>query len=113
MAKKTPGSGRTKGTPNKRTLEAREIAERMGFCAIESLIHWARGDWKALGYESGTVTRSAESGETFEVDRISPELRQKSVNDAAKYLYPTLKATEHSINNDVMKTVEDFIRETK
>lgn len=98
-AKKPTGKGiryggRAKGTPNKRTWEAREVAERLGFCPIEALIHWARGDWKALGYDKGTKTVVLEDGGTLEVDRIDENLRQKSTKDVVGYLYPQLKSVE-------------------
>lgn len=104
------GAGRKAGTPNKRTLEARAVVERLGFDPIEALVYWATGDWKKLGYDSGTIVRYTAEGAEYEEDRISPELRQKSTKDLMPYLYPQLKATELSLGSEAKQTIEDFIR---
>lgn len=39
---KSPGSGRKKGTPNKRTVEVLEILEKGGFDPHAPFIYWAR-----------------------------------------------------------------------
>lgn len=88
--------GRPKGAPNKRTWEARKIIEDMGFDPITALVHFARGDWQALGLPSATKQIYTKEAGIIEVDRIDEQLRQKSVKDLVPYVYPQLKAIEHS-----------------
>lgn len=87
-------AGRKKGTPNKRTWEARAIAERLGFCPVEQLVAWAQGDWKKLGYPGPTKIVVTKDGDRVEVDRIDEQLRQKSARDLVPYLLPQLKSIE-------------------
>lgn len=96
-----PGSGRKKGTPNKRTIEAQATAERLGVDPFELLLLFAKGDWKKLGYKSETTTKYF--GEySIEEPVISPELRQSSAGKAAEYLYPKRKAIEQTINDSTV-----------
>lgn len=88
--------GRQKGTPNKRTWEARAICERLNFDPLEQLVAWATGDWKKLGYTSPTKTIVDADGNQVQVDRIDEALRQKSTKEVVPYIYPQLKAIEHS-----------------
>lgn len=88
-------AGRKKGTPNKKTQELRDLAEQLGVNPFQILLHFAAGDWQALGYPDATVTKVTQNG-VFTEDRISPELRSSSAREACKYLYPQLKAVEHS-----------------
>lgn len=87
-------NGRPKGTPNKSTQEAKDIAERLGCKPFEVLCLFAMGDFAALGYKEYTIKVIGENA----VDEltISPELRQKSARDACKYLHPELKSVEIS-----------------
>lgn len=86
--------GRVKGTKNKRTWEARELAAKLGFDPLQQLILWAKGDWKKLGYKTATKTILSSDGFRVEVDRIDENLRQKSTRDLVPYLYPQLKSVE-------------------
>jgi hypothetical protein len=88
-------SGRKPGTPNKKTQELRDLADKLGVNPFEILLHFAKGNWEALGYEGPTVTKVTQGGVVVE-DRISPELRSSSAREACKYLFPQLKAVEHS-----------------
>lgn len=97
---KKPGSpktgGRQKGTPNKKSTEAARLAERLGVDHFEVLCLIAKGDWKSLGYERATVTRFGKDGMTLEEDQITIDHRLSAAKEGAKYLYPQLKAVEHS-----------------
>lgn len=90
---KHPNTGRKKGGLNKRTEEARALAERLGFNPLELLAHFAMGNWEALGYPGPTKTIVTAEG-SFEVDRIDEALRQKSAKDAIPFIYPQLKSVE-------------------
>ena len=88
--------GRQKGTPNKATLDARDTIARLGFNPVEAMVHWATGNWQALGYDKGTKTIYSAEGMPIEVDRIDEQLRQKSTKDLLPYVCPQLKAVELS-----------------
>lgn len=92
--------GRKKGAINKRSREALEIAERMNFCPIEILIHVARADWEALGYESKSRSCWTSAGIEYEEDIIKVEHRVNAAKEVAKYLYPQKKAVELSASDE-------------
>ena len=85
--------GRTKDTPNKSTLEAQKLAEKLGVNPLEVLLLFAGGKWKELGYKSQTTTKFY--GENMVVEEtIPPELRQKSAKDACEYIYSKRKSID-------------------
>jgi hypothetical protein len=92
--KRPAGAGRKKGTPNKSTQTARELAESLGVCALTILLHFASGNWEALGYDTPTKTIYTADGSAVQVDRIDEPLRQKSAKDALPYIRPQLKSVE-------------------
>jgi len=94
--KKTEGSGRAKGTPNQKTIDARALMERLGFDPLEFLFRTAMNDWKSLGYEKRTETKVLKDGGTIEVDVIEFTSRLTAAKEAAKYVYPQTKALEIS-----------------
>lgn len=100
-----PGSGRKKGTPNKKTVEAQHIAERVGVDPFELLLLFAKNDWKKLGYPRSTITKYSAGGDAYEEDVISPELRQNSAGKAVEYLYPRRKAIEQSITDNTVTSI--------
>jgi hypothetical protein len=87
--------GRGKGTPNKRSMELREKAEALGVSPFEIMLLFAMGNEKALGYE-GPQIKVLKDGGVVEMPWITPEMRLKAAAEAASYLYPKLKAIEHS-----------------
>lgn len=113
---KTKTGGRVKGTPNKKTRDLFEIAERLDCNPFEVLLHFAKGDYKALGLDpkastnenmqdiinnaiEGFVDEGRTEKEIEEIEKaflnpISPELMQKSAKDACEYLFPKRKAIE-------------------
>lgn len=87
-------AGRKKGSVNKKTQDARELAKRLGVDPLEILFHFASRNWKALGYNSETHTKVLKDGGTLEVERITPEMRLKAATEAVRYIYPQTKAVE-------------------
>lgn len=76
--------GRPKGIKDIRTQTRRDanaIADRLGCDPFEILVHFAKGDADALGYDGGT---------------IPPDMRLQAAKEASQYLYPKRKAVEHS-----------------
>lgn len=97
MTKKVKKIGRPPGSANKRTSDLLDIAERLECNPFEVLIHFAKGDFEALGYDQHQMKTTKDGGTVLELT-ISPELRQKSAKDACEYLFPKRKAVEHSFN---------------
>lgn len=93
-------NGRPKGSLNARTVDLLEISQRLECNPFEVLIHFAKGDYGALGYEKDQIKVTGK-GETVSELTISPELRQRSAKDACEYLFPKRKAVEHSFNQDM------------
>lgn len=91
---KTLGSGRRKGTPNTDTLPLEKKAKQLKVDPFEILLHFAKGDWDALGYPSPTRLIVTKSGAKFEVDVITPEHRLKAASEACQYLHPKRKAIQ-------------------
>ena len=93
--------GRTKDTPNKSTLEAHQLAQKLGVDPLEILLNFAGGRWKELGYESEKVTKFYGENMVIE-DTITPELRQKSAKDACEYIYAKRKAIDVVSNGETL-----------
>lgn len=90
-----PGSGRKKGTPNKNAVPLKEKAEALGVDPFEILLLFAKGDWKELGYPAAMVVKYSQHCQNEEFT-IPPATRAKAAAEASQYLYPKLKAVEHS-----------------
>lgn len=107
-------NGRPRGLPDKRTTQAKEIAERLGFCPFTILAHYAMRNHEALGlpeYQKRFIGKG-ENIQEVEEYTISPELSQKSAKDAAKFLLPELKSVEHKTDDgvDPITRLADAIR---
>lgn len=95
-----PGSpkygGRQKGTPNKRNHNQHliEIAQRLDVNPFEVLCHFAKGDWKALGFESKTTIVYGPGGSESIEENIPIQLRLKAAMEMAQYLYPKKRSIE-------------------
>lgn len=109
---KPPGSGRQKGTPNKRTRNAQEIADRLGCDPFEILLQFAMNDPKALGYKTkGKPVKDQLTGRVFFVPWITPELRERAAESASEYLYPKRKALELRDDEGTLgKTLADIVK---
>ena len=92
---KTVGSGRKKGTPNKSISPLKERAQALGVDPFEVLLLFAKGDWKALGYDAETYTVHSKDFSN-ELLTIQPQVRAKAAAEACQYLFPKLKAIEHT-----------------
>jgi len=102
--------GRVKGVPNKSTQDLHEIAERLECNPFEVLLHYAKGDFDALGYEEHQIMVT-KTGETVTMLTISPELRQKSAKDACEYLFAKRKAIEHTgKDGEKLFSYEDYLK---
>lgn len=89
MPKGMKFGGRKKGTPNKRTFIAEEIAAKFDIDPLEVLLMVSSGDWKGLGYDAPTRTSFAASGIEFEEPVIKLSDRVTASKEVAKYLYST------------------------
>lgn len=100
-AKGSPKTGgRVKGKPNVKTLEARDLMDRLGIDPLEFLFLTIKEDWKALGYESRYETKVLKDGGTLEVPVIEFKDRLLAAKEACKYVYPQTKAVELSNQSD-------------
>lgn len=111
MAKGVKTGGRTQGTPNKFKMKAAELCEQLGCDPLEVLIHFAKGDWAALGYKDPTYIKSVTEDKATFAEVITPESRLQAAKEALKYVRPILKAIEHSgeISNPYLnKSVDEL-----
>jgi hypothetical protein len=88
--------GRTKGSLNKRTFQLKEHIKSLGCDPLDVLVLFAKGDWRALGYESATVTKVTAQGEVIQVERITTDNRIAAAKEAAQYIYAKLRSIEVS-----------------
>ncbi len=90
---KVEGSGRKKGTPNKKTQSLEDRVESLGIDPFAILLAFAGGDKEILG-----------------LDEIQAELRFKAAREVCGYLYPKRKSIE-VISHDEKKVenIEEFI----
>ncbi len=86
--------GRVKGTPNKKTQTLMEKVAELGVDPFEILLHYASGNWKALGHPKPTQTRYTMTGEPYEIPIITEDMRIQSAKEAAQYIHPKRKAVE-------------------
>lgn len=107
-------SGRKKGTPNKDTLPIEQKALDLGVDPFQILLHFAGGNWKALGYENECYFTEKADGAVKMGYVISPEMRCKAASEACQYLLPKKKAIELSTADTGIKiVVEDYSTEIK
>ena len=104
---------RLKGTKNKKTFQAEELAKELGVDPLEILLLTAKGDWKALGYDSSVIICEKEEGNgrgQFMKYTISPELRAQCAKDACKYLYSQKQAMQVSGTVGIKFVFEDYAK---
>jgi len=85
--------GRRKGQLNRKSLPVHQKAQELGIDPFEILLHFAAGNWKALGYPSQKRTVVTRNG-SFQVDVIEPDHRLKAASESCQYLFPKRKAIE-------------------
>lgn len=95
-----PGSGRKKGTPNKKTVELMQVLEKNKFDPGEELIYLYREAKKIFEFRK---KNSNLVGALSAMDRMI-----EVAEDIAQYVYPKKKAIEHSGEVGV-RTFADFI----
>ncbi len=88
--------GRKKGVKNKESVPLEEKSKELGINPFEILLLFAQGDWQKLGYESQKIIKFGANGVENEEYIIPPSVRAKAASEACQYLYPKLKAIEHS-----------------
>ncbi len=99
------GAGRPKGSLNQPTKELQERAKALGCDPFELMLLFAKGDWKALGYESEFREIVTEKGVRLE-PVIDSDLRFRAIKEASEYLYPKRRAIELSGQVDSAKDSE-------
>ncbi len=97
----TVSGGRPKGRKNNSTLEADELARKLGVDPFEILLLMAKGDYKALGYQSEMQTISVNESGSVEDFTIPVAVRAKCAAQATEFLRPKLKAVD--ISGDGLK----------
>ncbi|MDA8791913.1 hypothetical protein N9N67_01635 [Bacteriovoracaceae bacterium] len=90
---KVPGSGRKKGTPNKKTKNLEEIVEALNYNPFETLLHIANGKEEATNGKE-----------------ISLEVQFKALKEVCTYLYPKRKQISVEYSKD---SIEDVILKAK
>ena len=95
-APKTPGSGRKKGVPNRKTLELRAQLEALGMGQRGQRGFDHPVVWMTKVY-AGLVTMEVVNKEG-DIERVAatPELRVRCATEVAQYLEPKRKAMEVS-----------------
>lgn len=118
--KGTKTGGRKAGTPNRATEDLIAKANRLGCDPFDILLHFAKGDWEALGYDSSVYVRESKDGtESVTLSYvITPEVRAKAAIEACKYLFPQKKAIQIdsnlTINNPFQNlTVDEKIEKAR
>lgn len=91
----TVSGGRPKGRKNNSTLEAEELAKKLGIDPFEILLRMAAGDWEGLGYkEEERVTSYSESGMPIYEYTVPVAIRAKAAAQATEFLRPKLKSID-------------------
>jgi len=103
-------TGRGIATQNRITLELREKAKELDCDPFEILIYFAKGDWKALGYDEPVVSKWTNAGIEYEEHVIQPAMRLKAASDAAQYIYPKRKAIDvtQMLSEDEKSLIEEY-----
>lgn len=82
-----------------------EKCTEAGVDPFDILLKFAASDWKGLGYKSPTRTMFSRSGEPYEVEYITTEIRVKASSDVCAYLYPKLKSIDMKTSTPVGKQI--------
>lgn len=94
---KVPGSGRKRGTRNKKRQALHDKATELGCDPFSILLMVAKGDWKGLGYKTGSFKLKDRYGRIYEIERISLDQRLKAACEATHYLYPKQRSIAATI----------------
>lgn len=100
---------RTKGSKNKRSFDAEELALRFDVDPLEVLLMIAAGDWKSLGFEEKSRTSFTPQGIEILEDNVPLSQRCQAAKEAAKYLYAAKQSVAISTGDSGIKIiVEDY-----
>lgn len=91
---------RTKGSKNKHSFQAEELAQKFDVQPFEILMRIAMGDWKFFGFDGATKTTYTAQGIEVEELNIRMQDRALAAKEACKYLYSQKKALEVSASPD-------------
>jgi hypothetical protein len=89
-------AGRPPGALGASTIHLDELVRRLDCHPLEILLRFAKNDAAGLGYDSSKTLVPTPKGDLIERDVITVEMRIKAAAEAAAYLFPKLKAIEHS-----------------
>lgn len=92
MAKGEKTGGRKKGTPNKRSFDAIELAQEYDCDPLEFLLKVMTNDWKGLGFKSEFKPKSKYLKELK--PNITFDQRIRAAEEALQYLYPKRKPVD-------------------
>jgi len=102
-------TGRPKGSKNKHSFNAEEIANKFDVQPLEILMMIATGDWAGLGYAEKSKISFTSAGIEFEEDHIRLQDRTMAAKEASKYLYSQKQAVALSTGEEGIKiVVEDY-----
>lgn len=108
--------GRPKGAKNKRNLLVETIADRFKTHPFEILMHFANGDWQALGYDNECYVMENASGGTKIGYTITPEMRLSATKEACQYLISKRKEEPEEDNSIEVMDIEEkkkFLEQAK
>lgn len=92
--------GKPKGAIGYKTRRAEDLANKLNCDPLEILLLFAKGDWEALGYDSGVMIKESGDGKsTFMEYTITPELRAQCAAKASEYYHAKKKSIEHTTKN--------------
>lgn len=103
--------GRAKGVKNKTVQVVDDLVTKLDVDPLEILMLFAKGDWKALGYDSASTIAYTSAGIEYEKPTISTDNRINAATSAVKYIYSQKKAIELSnqVESEGFKIiVEDY-----
>lgn len=87
---------RTHGAKNKKTKDLDDLIDMSKLPLVDAYLAVLNGDWKALGYKEGTVTKWLPAGIEVEEDRITLDHRMSAMKELMKYRYAQKRSVEVS-----------------
>lgn len=108
--------GRPKGAKNKRSILVEHIATKFNMHPFETLMHFANGDWKSLGYDNETYIMENAQGGTKIGYTITPEMRLSATKEACQYLVAKIKQEPEEDNSIEVMDLEEkkkFLEQAK
>lgn len=104
------GKGRPKGSKNKHSFNAEELAQKFDKDPLEILLLFAHGKWKELGYDNECYFAEKADGAVKMGYTITPEMRIQAAKDACKYLHSAKQAVALSGAEGIKIIVEDYTK---